>query len=118
MASYPYARVAHLLDIDRDTLPAYMQRPSWQRTDRTKTPTTLTGSPSSISSYELTVAYRDRAADAWLIYDHDNSRTTNRHIRAVRAVLESQGYRPTDETEIIRVGWDRSAVYRRYQKES
>lgn len=116
MASYPYARVAHLLGIDRDTLPAYMR--SAYSHQSTTTPTTLTGSPSAISSYALTIAYRDRAADAWLIYDHDNSRTTNRHIRTVRAVLESQGYRPTDETETLRRGFNRQDVYRRYQKES
>lgn len=115
MASYPYARVAHLLGIDRETLPPYMTCPYSHAS--TTTPRTITGSDRAISSYDLTIAYRDRTADAWLIYDHPNSPTTNRHIRTVIAVLESQGYTRTDETKTLAQGWGKHATYRIYRRE-
>lgn len=112
MAAIPYTRVAYLLGIPQRDLPTYML-PSW-REPVTQTPTTLSGSPSSLSSYQLEIAFRD--GDDWYIYCERNSQTTNRHITAARAVIESQGYRATDETKIIKRGWDRHAIYQRYRK--
>jgi hypothetical protein len=111
MATTPYARVAYLLGIPEDELPI------WQRT-RTgvapKTPTTLTGHTTAISSYQLCIAYKK--AEDWYVYDHKNSPTTNRHLSAVRGVLESQGYTATDETTVEHGHWSRSATYRKYVK--
>lgn len=109
MSAIPYTRVAHILGIDRNNLPAWMQHHSV-----TATPTTLTGCPSALSSYQLTIAYK--SGDDWMIYADKNSPTTNRHLSAVRAVIESLGFTPTDDIRIDRNGWNRTYAYRRYTK--
>lgn len=108
MASYPYARVAHLLGIDRETLPPHMTHTHAHQS--TTTPRTITArGDAALYSYDLCIMYRDH--DDAYIYDDLSSITTNRHIRTVRAVLESQGYTRTDETHTLRAG-----TYRRYQR--
>lgn len=108
MPSYPYARVAHLLGIDRDQLPPYMTCPCCHSS--TTTPTTITArGDAALYSYDLCILYRDH--DDYYVYEEPSSPTTNRHIRTVRAVLESQGYRATDVTHTHRVG-----TYRQYKR--
>lgn len=110
MASTPYARAAHLLNVPLTDLPTWML-PSWGD-PITKTPTTLTGCPTGISSYALTIAYKKKGD--WFIYDQKNSPTTNRHVKAVRGVIEALGFTPSDETETLAHGMDRYSHYRRY----
>lgn len=109
MAHTPYTRVAHLLSIPTSDLPIWQQRPTV-----TATPTTLSGDPDQICSYGLTIAYR--SGTGYMVYDDKNSATTNRHVSALKSVLEGQGYRPTDETVPVKQGWDRYSTYRKYVK--
>lgn len=107
MAHTPYTRVAHLLNIPFSDLPAYQQRQNV-----TATPTTLSGNRDRIYSYELVIAYR--TDDGYMVYDDKNSATTNRHIHALKSVLEGQGYHPTDEiVEAVSPLYDR---YRKYTR--
>ena len=109
MASTPYGRVAYLLGLEPTDLPVWMQFHKSQTT-----PTTLSGCATGISSYQLTIAYKQ--GDDWMIYDLKNSPTTNRHLKAVRGVIESLGYTPTDELKTNRHAWNGTTVYRRYVK--
>jgi hypothetical protein len=114
MAAIPYTRIAQLLNIPASDLPAYMRTPYGHRS--TSTPTTLSGCETGISSYQLTIAFKD--GGDWFIYADRNSPTTNRHLSATRAVIESQGYTATDDIKTLNRGMGRHATYRRYAKAS
>jgi hypothetical protein len=107
MASYPYARVAHLTGLDAPYTGAYGHK-------STTTPTTLTGSEASVQSYQLTIGYRD--SRGWWIYDGKNSPATNRHIGALTAVLNHNGYKPTDELRHDNAGMGRHITRRLWVK--
>jgi hypothetical protein len=95
MASHPYTRVAHLLD---------MSDPNNWRPGPTNTPSTLTGGRHALYSYRLCILEpctfdNDPSKAGYRLHPDNNSPTTNRHIRAVARVLEHNNYRPsfTDE---------------------
>jgi hypothetical protein len=111
MAAYPYARIAHLTGL---SLAPYMQAPYAHKS--TTTPTTITGSPHGVMSYALTIGYTDNQGRGWWVHDQKNSRTTNRHIGALTAVLEANGYKPTDEIRHDRAGMGRVNVRRLWAK--
>jgi hypothetical protein len=111
MASYPYARVAHLIGAD---LAPWQQPGSWAKTPRTATPTTLTGNAQSLYSYGLCILFKDERG-YWL-HVRNSSLTTNRHIDAVQSVLGANGYVATDEQTELKRGWDRFEDYRLFVK--
>jgi hypothetical protein len=81
MASYPIDRARNLLSgITND--PNY------------RTPKTMTGdSQGNVKSYALTIAEHSvDPTDTFKVHPRNNSRTTNRHISAVRMALHDMGY--------------------------
>jgi hypothetical protein len=109
MALCPYARVAHLLGMAYPVYGSYSHK-------STTTPTTITGHASAINSYALTIGYRDREGRGWWIYDGKNSPTTNRHLGALTAVLDHNGYKPTDEIRHDNAGMGRHITRRLWVK--
>jgi hypothetical protein len=109
MAAYPYARVGHLLGMDYPVYGSYSHR-------STTTPTTLSGNDGAISSYALCIGHRDRDGRGWWVYQGKNSPTTNRHVRALKAVLEHNGYGPTGEIRHDNAGMGRTITRRLWAK--
>ena len=78
MARIPYTRVQAIID----------NKPALATT-----PYTLHGTPKSIYSYGKEIAWQSSTGQ-WHVVDRQSTRTTNRHIQAVRAVLELRGLCP------------------------
>lgn len=83
MAAYPYDRARNLLNGITNDL-------------NYRTPKTMTGdTQGNVKSYALTIAEHIthfETVDIFKVHPQNNSRTTNRHIGAVRMALQDMGY--------------------------